>query len=55
MTLYEISALKRKSKELIKLNDSYHKYLYLSEIKSIDHEKERIKSREMKLNQMKQR
>lgn len=36
------SETKKKSKELIYLNEMYHKYLYLNSIKSLESEKERL-------------
>ena len=34
--------LQQKSKQLLLLNELYHKYLYLNSIKSISDEKERL-------------
>lgn len=42
MTPKEKEALKAKSKELLKLNEDYHSYLYISSIESIESEKKRL-------------
>jgi len=43
ITYKERCRIRKQSKELLKLNELYHKYLYLCEIKDIEVEKQRLR------------